>query len=357
MGFVHPRVSVREGDRRLEINIAGRGVEELLARRNASASTEIIESLQFLLQKALFGADHRNGPTVVIDVLNFRQQRMEELRAAAERVAAFVRSTGKVVRLGAMNSIDRRAFHQVVSEDRELRTESIGYGPLRRLEISKNAPRREREDRRPREDREDAPSSEAAVEVAEVEAAAVESAAVEAAAVEAVDSASSEQEEAPVAADVAGEESGGRRRRRGRGRDRDRAASESAGEAPAPSDDAPASPVDAPAAVEAPADAPAAVAEDGESSEAPKRSGRSRGGRGRGRSSSNESAPSSEGEGAVEQLDAPSDEGSAPSSPGGEDASSDAGAQGDRPSGGRRRRRRRSGGGGAEGSSDGGAEG
>lgn len=227
MGFQHPRVTVREADNRVEINISGRGVEDLIGRRNASASTDVIEALQFLLQKALFGADHRNGPVVVIDVLNYRQNRVEELRAAAQRVAEFVRATGKVVRVAAMNSFDRRAFHQSV-EDKDLRTESVGSGPLRRLEISKNQPRPPREERPPREDRpvrEDR-REQRPVEAAEAPVEATEEvlAVTEAVAVESTEAAVEETSVNVEGGEANQEQQGERRERRDRrrGRDRDR---------------------------------------------------------------------------------------------------------------------------------------
>lgn len=152
MGFPHPRITVHVAEDAVRVSLAGRGIAEILGQRNASARTDILEALQLVLQKSLFGNDHRNGPAVAIDVMGFREGREQELRAMAQRMAAYVEKTGNVLRVAAMNFIDRRAVHQSLSEHQAVRTESAGYGTLRSLEVS-SAPR----SRRANEERHDEP--------------------------------------------------------------------------------------------------------------------------------------------------------------------------------------------------------
>lgn len=137
MGFPHPRIRVDVSKDAVRISLAGRGTAEILGQRNASARTDVLEALQLVVQKSLFGNDHRHGPAVAIDVMGFRAGREEELRAMAQRMAEYVQKTGKVLRISAMNFIDRRAVHQGI-DAKDVRTESTGYGALRALEISKD---------------------------------------------------------------------------------------------------------------------------------------------------------------------------------------------------------------------------
>lgn len=146
MGFEHTRISVSFSQNAIQVDLAGRGVGDILGQRNASARTDILEALQLLLQKAVFGAAHRQNPSIVIDVLGFREGRAQELNALAQRLAAYVQKTGKVLRVSAMNFIDRRAVHQSLSDMPEVGTESVGYGTKRALEISKAQPRKNHKD-------------------------------------------------------------------------------------------------------------------------------------------------------------------------------------------------------------------
>lgn len=134
MGMTHPRVEGREDGNRLEFNIRGADAVELIGQRNASARTDLVDALQSLLHRALFGSSR--GNIVVIDVLNFRQERVDELSEAAASAAAFVRSSGKTMRFAAMNSFDRRAMHLALGDERGVRAESVGQGLHRQLELS-----------------------------------------------------------------------------------------------------------------------------------------------------------------------------------------------------------------------------
>lgn len=137
MGFAHPRISVDVGPRAVRISVSGRGIAEILGQRNASADVDVLEALQLVVQKSLFGNDHRHGPAVAIDIMGFREGRQQELRAMANRMAEYVARTGKVLRVAGMNFIDRRAVHQGLYDNKEARTESVGHGAMRSLEVSK----------------------------------------------------------------------------------------------------------------------------------------------------------------------------------------------------------------------------
>ena len=148
LGFKWPRIQAREADGRMEFIIGGQGTEALLGSANAAARTDVIESLQLLLGKHLFGSTER-AKTVILDVQGFRAARVDQLAGAAARLAEYVRTTGRRVRLASTNSFDRRAFHAGLQTEEGVRSESFGYGIHRRLEIF--SPRRRRDDDRRRD--------------------------------------------------------------------------------------------------------------------------------------------------------------------------------------------------------------
>src|SRR5699024_6895565 len=77
LGFPHPRIRVDVSNDAVRISLAGRGIADILGQRNASARTDVLEALQLVVQKSLFGNDHRHGPAVAIDVMGFRAGREE----------------------------------------------------------------------------------------------------------------------------------------------------------------------------------------------------------------------------------------------------------------------------------------
>ena len=98
---------------------------------------ELLEALQHLLNQA-FSRSFPPGERIVCDVENFRATREAELQAMARHAAERVRSTGLPFTFGPMNSNERRVIHLALSEDKELKTESIGEGSSRRLKVSLN---------------------------------------------------------------------------------------------------------------------------------------------------------------------------------------------------------------------------
>lgn len=132
MGIRRPGVQGRVEGGRYLFEVSGKEAETLLGRKDAAASAQLVESLQYLLTREI--SEDRNA-TVVIDVAGFRKGRETLLEQAAERVASFVRQTGKALRIAGINSIDRRAIHGALTQLGGVRSESEGHGRMRRLRI------------------------------------------------------------------------------------------------------------------------------------------------------------------------------------------------------------------------------
>jgi spoIIIJ-associated protein len=112
------------------LNIAGTDTALLLTEGG-----ELLDALQHVLNQSLgrtLGKDER----IICDVEGFRAGREAELRAMALHAAQRVRATGTAFAFGPMQASERRVIHLVLSNERDLQTESVGEGNSRRLKVS-----------------------------------------------------------------------------------------------------------------------------------------------------------------------------------------------------------------------------
>ena len=80
------------------------------------------------LEEALFGK-------IAFDCKGWRQVHIQELKLTAQVAAERVVETGKAYELSPMNSRDRRIIHLALRETPQVRTESRGFGPERKVVI------------------------------------------------------------------------------------------------------------------------------------------------------------------------------------------------------------------------------
>jgi spoIIIJ-associated protein len=101
----------------------------LIGRRGESLS-----SLQYLLNVVVatkYGNDHVFG----LDVEQYRRRREQTLVDMAKRIAAEVRETGDVITLEPMPPAERRIIHLTLESEPGVRTESVGQGEDRQVEV------------------------------------------------------------------------------------------------------------------------------------------------------------------------------------------------------------------------------
>lgn len=72
---------------------------------------------------------------VAIDIEGYRRRRESQLREIAHRVAGRVRTTQQAVTLEPMLAYERRVVHLALQDDRDVRTESVGVEPNRRVVV------------------------------------------------------------------------------------------------------------------------------------------------------------------------------------------------------------------------------
>ena len=96
---------------------------------------ETLGALQYLLNvmvRQRYGeADHVFG----VDVEGYRRRREQSLIEMAQRVAGEVRETGDVITLEPMRPAERRIVHMALSDEPGVKTESVGSGNDRQVEV------------------------------------------------------------------------------------------------------------------------------------------------------------------------------------------------------------------------------
>jgi spoIIIJ-associated protein len=117
-----------EGDRAV-VAVIGEGLQGLVGPNGAT-----LDALQELTRLAV---QQQTGlrSRLMLDVGGYRARRRTALADIARDAAAEVRSTGSPVRLDAMNPFERKVVHDTVATIEEVRSESEGEEPDRRVVI------------------------------------------------------------------------------------------------------------------------------------------------------------------------------------------------------------------------------
>ena len=111
-------------------------IETQDAGRLIGARGESLDSLQLLVnQMVAKKVGEERFKRVVIDVMGWRKQKEEELRASAESWGKQVLESGKELDLEPMAPWQRRIVHMTVSEMKGVGSESIGEGRDRHIVI------------------------------------------------------------------------------------------------------------------------------------------------------------------------------------------------------------------------------
>jgi spoIIIJ-associated protein len=95
---------------------------------------KVLDSLQYLLRK-IISRKVKERLRISLNVGEFRQRRLEELKVRAIELAAQVKEDGKTQVLPALNPGERREIHMVLQEDKEIRSRSVGDGLFKKILI------------------------------------------------------------------------------------------------------------------------------------------------------------------------------------------------------------------------------
>ena len=101
------------------VRLAGEGSDVFLQRKAAG-----LDALQHVVNAA-FRREHAGGH-IVVDCLDYRKGKDEELRESARILAERARDTGEVQEIGPLNPYARRIVHLAVADMQGVSSESVG---------------------------------------------------------------------------------------------------------------------------------------------------------------------------------------------------------------------------------------
>ncbi len=76
-----------------------------------------------------------NGPRIVLDVEDYKEKQIKRIERLAKNLARDVVRTKTDVEMDNMNSYERRAVHNILSDFKGVKTESVGEEPNRHVVI------------------------------------------------------------------------------------------------------------------------------------------------------------------------------------------------------------------------------
>jgi spoIIIJ-associated protein len=121
---------VETSDDGMRINLEGDGAEVLLARRG-----EGLQALQHIVDSA-FRRQLGEQKRLLIDCMDFRKGKDNELKAMAKFLAEKAKMSGVEQSIGPLNAYERRLVHLAVAEVSDVTSESIGDAAVKTVTIS-----------------------------------------------------------------------------------------------------------------------------------------------------------------------------------------------------------------------------
>jgi len=130
LGFA-VKVEVESGETS-RLNVVGEGDEREALGALIGRKGERLSALQHLVNLML-SKEMGTWTRVLVDVEDYRGRRERQLRDLAERAAARVVETGKMLQLEPMSALERRWIHLSLRDHPGVATQSIGEEPNRRV--------------------------------------------------------------------------------------------------------------------------------------------------------------------------------------------------------------------------------
>lgn len=130
MGY-ESEVKVHFAENAVQCHISGEHEEQIVGSEGRT-----LDSLQYLLRK-MESQVLPERMNVALDVGNFRERRIEELKKMALALAEQVKADGKTQSIPALNPSERRVIHVVLQDDKGVRSRSVGDGLFKKVLIYK----------------------------------------------------------------------------------------------------------------------------------------------------------------------------------------------------------------------------
>ena len=125
----HYGVTERDGRRNIHVDIRGKDLSVLIGRRS-----ETLSAFQYIAS-LIVGKETQQFVQLVVDVEGYRDRREKQLIQMAKRVADQVVKSGRRQTLEPMPSSERRVIHIALRDHPEVKTESTGEEPYRKVMI------------------------------------------------------------------------------------------------------------------------------------------------------------------------------------------------------------------------------
>lgn len=119
----------RDGRRNINVDIRGNDLGVLIGRRS-----ETLSAFQYIAS-LIVGKDTQQFVQLTVDVEGFRERREKQLIQMAKRMADQVAKSGRRQTLEPMPSGERRIIHIALRDHPDVKTESVGDDPYRKVTI------------------------------------------------------------------------------------------------------------------------------------------------------------------------------------------------------------------------------
>jgi spoIIIJ-associated protein len=119
----------RDGRRNIHVDIRGKDLSVLIGRRS-----ETLTAFQYVAS-LIVGKETEQFVQLIVDVEGYRDRREKQLIQMAKRVADQVAKSGRRQTLEPMPSSERRMIHIALRDHPDVKTESTGEEPYRKVMI------------------------------------------------------------------------------------------------------------------------------------------------------------------------------------------------------------------------------
>jgi len=97
---------------------------------------EALNALNHIVRRMLdSGRDEAKNNNFIIDIDDFQKKRIDNVKAVAHLMAERARYFKSSVEVDPMSSFERRIVHEFLADQADVKTESVGTGPTRRVVI------------------------------------------------------------------------------------------------------------------------------------------------------------------------------------------------------------------------------
>jgi spoIIIJ-associated protein len=94
---------------------------------------EALQALNHLVRRIVETKDPTSR--ILVDINGFQRRRVESVRAIAHMIGERARYFKSNIEADPMSAFERRIVHEFLSDAQDLKTESIGFGPSRRVVV------------------------------------------------------------------------------------------------------------------------------------------------------------------------------------------------------------------------------